>query len=520
VTGQDSELGGDSGGLYIGLDLGTSGLKAVAIDRAGEVVARAIVTYPTARPSAGAAEQDPMDWIAAIERAAASLADGAPPGCWRAIGLSAMLPTLVTADATGQPAGPAITWEDSRAEAQAARLRDAFSATAGGDKLYQSTGQWVDGRYLLPMFLRLIEDEPDRAAATTSLLGAKDYLFGWLTGQVATDPSTATGFGCFGLRAGDWDPMVLAAATAAAAAAAPPGRGSGSPAGRPFPALPPVLLSAATRPLRAEAAARLGCDQIPVCLGAADSVLGALGLGVRSPGQIAYVAGTSTVILGVSGKLRLDPRHRFLVTPLAEPGLWGLEMDLLATGSALRWLAGLLGDDLDEADVVALAAQADPADAPVVLPYLSPGEQGALWDPLLQGAITGLTLAHARRHLARGLVNGILLESRRCLAVLDETAPFGRDLLVAGGSAAAESFRADLADATGRSVIAPVGQDADFSARGAALLAARAASRPLPADVGAAAQTQTLAPRAARTATWDRLWAAHERSRPAARSVE
>jgi sugar (pentulose or hexulose) kinase len=274
------------------------------------------------------------------------------------------------------------------------------------------------------------------------------------------------------------------------------------------------------RPLRAEAAARLGCDRMPVCLGAADSVLGALGLGVRSPGQIAYIAGTSTVILGVTGKLLLDPPHRFLVTPLAEPGLWGLEMDLLATGSALRWLAGLLGEGLDEAGVVALAAKADPADAPVVLPYLSPGEQGALWDPLLHGTITGLTLAHGRRDLARGLVNGILLESRRCLAVLDETAPFGRDLLVAGGSAAAESFRADLADATGRRVIAPGGRDADFSARGAALLAARAAGRRLPADAGPTAQTRTCAPRARRTATWDSLWAAHERSRPAARSVE
>jgi sugar (pentulose or hexulose) kinase len=283
-----------------------------------------------------------------------------------------------------------------------------------------------------------------------------------------------------------------------------------------------VLPSTATRPLRAEAAARLGCEQIPVCLGAADSVLGALGLGVHSPGQIAYVAGTSTVILGVTGKLLLDPRHRFLVTPLAEPGQWGLEMDLLATGSALSWLAGLLGEGLDEAGVVALAAEADPADAPVVLPYLSPGEQGALWDPLLHGAITGLTLAHERRHLARGLVNGILLESRRCLDVLDETAPFGRDLLVAGGSAAAESFRADLADATGRCVIAPggQGQNADFSARGAALLAARAAGRPLPADTGPPAQPRTCAPRASRTATWDSLWAAHERSRPAGRGVE
>jgi xylulokinase len=104
-----------------------------------------------------------------------------------------------------------------------------------------------------------------------------------------------------------------------------------------------VLPSTACHPLRAEVAGQLGCGPIPVCLGAADSAAGALGLGVREPGQVAYIAGTSNVILGVTGRLVLDPRHRFLVTPLAEPGRWGAEMDLLSTGSAISWLAGLLG---------------------------------------------------------------------------------------------------------------------------------------------------------------------------------
>ena len=493
---------GDAGGFYLGLDLGTSGLKGIALEAGGEVVARASADYPTARRADGAAEQDPRDWITAIEKVTARLAASAPAARWRAIGLSAMLPTLVTADAGGQPAGAAITWEDSRAEEHADRLREAFGTVAeapGGEALYRRTGQWVDGRYLLPMFLRLVETEPARAAVTAILLGAKDYLFGWLTGQVATDPSTATGFGCFGLETGQWDAGALAAAAARA--------------GRLLPALPPVLPSAATRPLRSGVAARLGCGQIPVCLGAADSVLGALGLGVRSPGQIAYVAGTSTVILGVTDTLVFDPQHRFLVTPLAEPGLWGLEMDLLATGSALRWLAGLLGDGLDEAALIALAAGTDPADAPVVLPYLSPGEQGALWDPALTGTITGLTLAHDRRHLARGLVNGIILESRRCLAVLDETGPFGADLLVAGGSASADAFRADLAGATGRQVLAPDGPETDFSARGAALLAAQATGQPLAAGADAVAVVSERG--SGRAETWSARWAAHERARKA-----
>jgi xylulokinase len=507
-----------SDGVLIGLDLGTSGLKGIALDASGALIGRASASYPTARPAPLAAEQDPGHWLDAIERVAAALAAHADPGRWAAIGLSAMLPTLVTADAAGRAIGPAITWEDSRAERQADQLRDLHAADreAGGPgQLYAITGQWVDGRYLLPMFARLAREDPGRAVATRWLLGAKDYLYWWLTGTVATDPSTATGFGCFGLSAGTWDAGALAAGAAVT-----------HPDGRAMPGLPPVLASAATRPLRGEIASRLRCGRIPVCLGAADSVLGALGLGARSAGQVAYVAGTSTVILGVADHLMLDPEHRYLVTPLAHESQWGLEMDLLATGSALRWLAMLLGDGLDEAGVVALAAQVDPLDAPVVLPYLSPGEQGALWDPALSGAITGLSLAHDRRHLARGLVNGLILESRRCLGVLAQASrglpetpagPAGvsgaaAEVLVAGGSAAAPSFRADLADATGSRVVRPAGQDTDFSARGAALLAAESIGRPVPGHP-LEPDAAITSPDPDRAATWDRLWLAHEHAR-------
>jgi sugar (pentulose or hexulose) kinase len=487
---------GDTG-VYIGLDLGTSGLKGVALAPDGTVIARASAAYSTHRPAPGACEQAPESWIAAAGSVAAQLRDAAQPPRWRGIGLSAMIPTLVTARPGGEPAGPAVTWQDSRAGARGEQLRE----RCGGDRLYQATGQWVDGRYLLPMFLRVADDEPARAAAVTWLLAAKDYLFGWLTGEIATDPSTAAGFGCYRLEAGDWDGEVIAAAAALAGPAVPA-----------LPSLPPVLPSGTCRPLRGEIAQRLGCGRIPVCLGAADSVLGALGLGVRHRGQVAYIAGTSNVIMGVADRVLLDPDHRFLVTPLAEPGGWGLEMDLLATGSAISWLAGLFGTGMDEAALVALAAGVDPGDAPLVLPYLGPGEQGALWDPRLRGAFAGLGLGHGRRHLARGLVNGIVLESRRCLAALDETGRFAREIRVAGGSAADPAFRADLADATGRRVGMPGGHGADCSARGAALLTALAVDgvRPGPGPACPAAE-----PDPGRAAVWDGLWASYEQARQA-----
>jgi len=278
------------------------------------------------------------------------------------------------------------------------------------------------------------------------------------------------------------------------------------------PELPPVRPSVTCRPLRAAAAARLGCASVPVVLGAADSVLGALGLGVRQPGQVAYIAGTSTVILGITDKLVLDPDHRFLVTPLAEPGRWGVEMDLLATGSAITWLARLLGDNLTGAGLIELAARTDPSHAPVLLPYLSPGEQGALWDPLLRGAVVGLDFSHGREHLARALVNGIVLESRRCLTVLDQTGLFSGVIEVAGGSAVAPSFRADLADATGRLVSMPCDADTYYSARGAALIAALAVEGEWPDDAFPAAG-DTVEPDSSRAELWDELWAAHESAR-------
>ncbi|MDQ2812019.1 MAG: FGGY family carbohydrate kinase, partial [Actinomycetota bacterium] len=219
------------GGIYIGLDLGTSGLKAVALAASGEVLARGSAVYPTHRPAAGACEQDPADWRRAVQQVVAQLAKVTPAGRWLAIGLSGMIPTLVTLDPDGMPNGPAITWQDSRAD----DLGDEFRERCGAAGLYQLTGQWVDGRYLLPMFGRIARADPARAAVTTTIASAKDYLFAWLTGELATDPSTAAGYGCYDLQAGDWSTACLAAA--ALAPAGPGGRGE---IGRSGPRLPAV----------------------------------------------------------------------------------------------------------------------------------------------------------------------------------------------------------------------------------------------------------------------------------------
>jgi xylulokinase len=463
-----------TGDVWVGLDLGTSGLKGVVVDTTGRVVARGHHPYPTSHPQPGACEQEPDDWLRALDVVVAQLSSVVEPNRWVGLGLSAMLPTLVTVDSDGVPTGPAITWEDGRAEAAGEAMR----ARLGPEELYRRTGQWVDGRYLVPMWHRIEQTDAARASRTSTVLGAKDFLVLALTGHTVTDPSTASGAGCFDLGSGRWADDL---------------------GGASVPSLPDVVAASSALPLAPAAATRLGLPVgLPVHVGAADSVLGALGMGVREPGDVAYVGGTSTVIIGIADEHVVDPEHRFLVTPTAHDGRWGLEMDLLASGSAFRWLAGLVGAD-DERSLLGLAATADPDRAPLVLPYVAPGEQGALWDPDLVGSVIGLHQGHGAADLALGLTLGIVAESRRCLLVLDSMGFDRRPLRVAGGSAADPWFRQQLADASGRDVVGAVGGIGDYSAVGAAVVAAQASGVDLPTSTG---PSVTTAPAAGRDGWW------------------
>jgi sugar (pentulose or hexulose) kinase len=483
--------------LWIGLDLGTSSLKGVALDTDGRAVAEAHEAYATARPSAGRAEQQPEDWTAAALAALSSLAAAASPARWGGIGLSGMIPTLVTIDGSGQPIGPAFTWEDCRAQVEAGEV----AAQIGEAALYASTGQPLDGRYLLPMFAWLRRHDQRRASATALVCSAKDFLFRRLTGESLTDPSTATGYGCYDLRAGAWSPEVAALAGLATAS------------GRP--GLPAVVASRETRPLLGEIAETLGLATRPqVCVGAADSVLAAEALGALDPGAVSYVWGTSTVILGASEAPVADPQRRCLITPLAVRG-WGAEMDLVSTGAAVGWLAKLLGFGAGgQRRVFAAAAAAHDGLVPAALPFVGVGEQGALWDADVRGTLLGLDLSHGPQDVARALLDGIVLESRRCLERLEALGLPHGEIRVAWRHAD-PWFCGRLADASGREVV--VGEPSQTSsAAGAARLAALAGGAELPRD---AATRRRIAPDRATARTWQHRWTDYERLLPPLRQL-
>jgi xylulokinase len=479
--------------VFVGLDLGTSSLKGVVVSSIGEVLARAQAGYPTRRSAPGRAEQDPRQWIRATVEVIRALAEEVAVPRWAGLGLSGMIPTLVLADARGEPVGPAITWEDDRAQLEG----EEFRAEHGADSVYGATGQWVDGRYLVPMFHRIERQALSHTADATRLLSAKDFLFSGLTAEFATDPSTATGFGCYDLATGVWSPNL---------------------AGKTSALLPEVRPSTATAPLTADAASSLGLPTgLPICLGAADSIAGAHALGANAPGDCAYLWGTSGVIIGVSGDRRIDGAHRYLISPLAIGEGWALEMDLLSTGSAFTWIAELFGAGGDEGAVLDLA-EMSPAGSNGVsfLPYLGSGEQGALWNPDLRGTISGLTLAHARQDVARALAEGIVLESRRCLRVLDEAGVRPREIRASGGAFASTFFTTLLADATGRAVVRPT-NEGSVSALGAALLAAAAGGRDLGSHRSDGVVRTEADPGAG--ARWEGLTQRHERLLAAVRAI-
>ena len=464
------------GDVYIGVDLGTSSLKAVAVGPDGRVAAHARAAYPTHRPSPGTAEQNPADWLAALRDAMITVADAVPSERWRAVGLAGMIPTLVVLDDHHRPVGPAITWQDDRAAHQG----DALRLRWGPRRLYERTGQWVDGRYLLPMAAAARARDERVAGDGRRAVGAKDYLFDALTGRLMTDPSTAAGYGIFDLPTGSWidgaadgwrlpeiadaATIVLAAGSARADAAIPPG--------------------------------------LPIVLGAADSVLGADAAGAGGDGVIAYLTGSSTIIIGRLASTAVDAAHRYLVTPTAD-GAWAAEMDLLATGSAVGWWGRIVGDG--HAPPAETEMDAFAPDLPLMLPYLAPGEQGALWDGSLTGAITGLTLAHDRPHLRRALLSGIVVESARCLDVFGSVTPAAARV-VAGGPGVSPRLAQDLADAAALPVT--VLQDCPtLAGYGAARLAARAVGR---AEVPAVPPSWTAIPDPSRREAWAALATRHD----------
>ncbi|MGO9991845.1 MAG: xylulokinase [Steroidobacteraceae bacterium] len=436
--------------ITLGIDLGTSAVKVVAVGDDDGVMGEASASFVTRSELPLQAEQEPADWLHAVSSAMRTLDEGLTRkhgACWRqqveAIGLTGQLPTLVCLSRGGL-AATAVTWKDGRADAWAAARVDAARRSA----MYAMTGMPIDGRYLAPMLLFHFADRID---GVQNVLSAKDFLLHALTGLQITEPSTAAGYGVFDLRSGSFSAELC---------------GFWNLPQRLLPQLRPA--NSLAGPLSQAGAALLGLPEgIPVSTGAADSVCSAYAMAGLDQKIVSVSFGSSAVILGATASLRIDPSARYLVTPHVADTWYGREMDLLATGTGYRWLSDLFG--WPDGRIDSLAAESVPGSRGLCFaPYLAGGEQGALWNPSLRGALTGLNLQHSRSDIARAYLEGVFYEVKRCVEVLAETAPV-ESVRVSGNIVSAPSSMHMLADILDRAVVGV--PDKSPAAIGVALLA-------------------------------------------------
>ena len=438
----------------LGLDLGTSAVKLALVNREGSIVASSRKEYPSLNTDGGIVEQKTTDWLSAIEQATDELKDIVGADVMAgvgAVGLSAQMPTMVVLDAHGKPHGNAIVWSDCRAQEMGNRLLNLF----GKERHYERTGVVLDGHYIVPMYL--YQREHDSSFPVNHIImSAKDYIAYYLTDKIATDPSTASGYGVYSLKDGCWDTELCRTADVDTGI------------------LPPIVDSNhVCGRLRKEAADRLGLEEgIPIINGGADSVCGVFGLGVME-GTICQMWGSSTAILGVTDSIVTSPTRAFFTTPLLLKNTYAVEADLMSTGVSYAWASRILKSVGSDKTVTQFAAEAPAGSEGVFFyPYLAGGEQGILWDDTLRGTITGLGVQHGVRHIMRAILEGMCYEARRCVEAFEKGGCDCRDILCTGAITADPFFMQLLSNVLGHPCRAT--SEASGSALGAALLAGAA----------------------------------------------
>ena len=396
----------------VGIDVGTTGVKALAISPDGEVLARAEVGYPLSTPRPGWSEQDPADWARAAGDALARL--GVEPA---GIGLSGQMHGLVCLDADERVLRPAILWNDQRTGEQCAEIE----ARVGRERLVELTGNRALPGFTAPKLLWLREHEPETYARIAHVLLPKDYVRLKLTGERAIDVADASGTLLLDVARRTWSDEVLDALEL-------------------DPAWLPRLLESP------EVSGRTAAG-IPVAAGAGDQAAGALGVGVDRPGPLSVVLGTSGVVFAALPGYAHDPEGRAHAFCHAVPGAWHAMGVMLSAAGSLAWLQGILAAPYD-----ALLADAEraPAGAEGALfaPYLA-GERTPHADPNARAALVGLTLRHDRGAVVRSVLEGVaygLRDSLELLQSLGMTADRGR---ISGGGARSELWTTIVAAVLG-----------------------------------------------------------------------
>jgi gluconokinase len=443
--------------MVLGLDVGTTGVKAAAFGLGSPRRHVAIREYPLLTTAPGEAVQDPGVVLAACREALRACAAEVAGDEVVAVSVSAAMHGLLALDDRQRPLTPLLTWADARAAGEAQSLLRSGRAAA----LAAATGTPVHPMTPLAKLRWFARHDAATWAAARWWIGLKELVLLWLTGELVTELSSASGTGLLDRSTRTWSTEAMAWC------GIDPDR------------LPPILPTTACRTLSAAAAGEVGLPAgTPVAVGAADGPLGNAGTGALDPG----VAGLS---VGTSGAIRLatdDPPAELggaLFCYALTDRTWVVGGAVSNAGSVMRWAAPALaagpggpdgagpsGGHATDAVLEEAAAVPAGSDGLVMLPYLLP-ERAPLWDPHLAGAYLGLRPTHTRAHLARAAVEGVCLQLRAVLDRLDAVLPVDT-VRATGGALRSALWRDTLAATLGRPV--HVVAEAEGTALGAAAL--------------------------------------------------
>ena len=445
--------------MYIGLDLGTSGLKGVLIDDRQRVLAEASAPLTVQRPQDGWSEQSPSDWIAAAETVLDTLsAQGL--GAVRGIGLSGQMHGATLLDAADNVLRPCILWNDTRSFEEAVEL--------DADPMFRRvTGNIVFPGFTAPKLMWVERHEPALWAKVAKVLLPKDFLRLWLTGDHVAEMSDAAGTSWLDTGARDWSDDLLTATGLSRSH---------------MPRL--VEGSAVSGSLRDALAGRWGLGKgVVIAGGGGDNAASGVGVGVVRAGDAFVSLGTSGVLFAANDGYQPDPATAVHTFCHALPGTWHQMGVILAATDALNWYAGLVGQD-----AASLTGGLGALQAPgktVFLPYLG-GERTPLNDAAIRGAFLGLEHATDREAGTRAVLEGVTFAFRECRDALAATGTKVNRLLAVGGGSRSDYWLAAIATALDCPVQVPVAGDFG-GAFGAARLAIMAAT-------GAGAEIATLPP--------------------------
>jgi xylulokinase len=442
---------------FLGVDVGTSGVKAVLVDEKGEVRGSATAPLRLLTPRPGWAEQRPEDWWAAsraaIKKVMASRRARAPKV--GAVGLSGQMHSSVFLDKAGAVVRPALLWCDGRTTEECLEITE----RVGEDNLRAWACNPALEGFTLPKVLWLRKHEPAAFARVAKVVLAKDYVRYQLTGALATDPSDASATLMYDTARGRWSRPLLQAV------------------GLHEDLLPDVGASSEVLGLVTPAASRATGLPVgtPVVGGGADNACGAAGVGVVSPGEAVASWGTSGTVLAPTSTPKVDPSLRAHTFRHVLPDTWYVMGVMLTAGGAFSWhrreLARELANKKDGDAVLGAEAAEVPigAEGVTFLPYLQ-GERTPHRDAAARGAFVGLTLAHTRAHLTRAVLEAICFGLRDSLTIVRDLGLPLQTLLLTGGGAKSPLIRKLQAEVYGMPVVTVNREEGP--AYGAALLAA------------------------------------------------